>query len=713
MAFSLARLSFRLPVAIVGGALITGALIGILSYQRSSAELLHDAEVRLAALSEARKTELSLYLNSIVEDLGVIGRSPMVASAIESFDQAWSDTGAEATQTLQKAYIHDNPNPLGQKDALTTAGDSAYDQAHANYHPWLRDFLKTRGYYDIFLFNPDGDLIYTVFKELDFATNLNTGQWKDTDLGQAFRKALALPAGGVTFFDFKSYAPSNGVPASFIATPVYRDGTLLGVLAFQMPIDRINAIMRQTQGLGSTGESILIGSDARFRADSAKTPDVNDIQTTELTGDLVQQALAGQRVVGQIEGYRDSSFVAATTPMDFEGTRWAVITLQAYDEVMAPARALRNQIMMIFAGCAVAAAVVGLFIARGIVRPIQGLVKDATDLAGGNVDVAFLAASRKDEIGDIAQAIAGFRDTVAEQARLAAAEAREQEERLARQKRIEDLLDQFRYQSEEVLNSVSANMQQMQATAQNLIRISTSAAETAGSASHATSTASENVQLVASAAEELSASITEIGGRVNETTAVIRTATLQASESNEKMSNLATAAQRIGEVVTLIQAIAAQTNLLALNATIEAARAGEAGKGFAVVAAEVKELANQTSRATEEISAQVAEIQSWTGDAVRSISGISEIMERANAFTGSIAAAVQQQDAATREISRSASETSTSTIAAAQNMGAVTGSVAETRTCADEVDAASGSVAGRVSELGTLVNTFLRNVAAA
>lgn len=713
MALSLARLSVRIPAALVGCALMTGALIGLLSYTSSSDELLHDAETKLEALAEARKAELDQYLGSIVEDLSVIGRSPMIAEALTAYDGAWQQIGPNAGADLQKAYIHENPNPIGQKDALMSAGSSVYDTVHGTYHPWLRDFLKTRGYYDIFLFNQSGDLVYTVFKELDFATNLNGGQWKDSDLGKAFRAASSAPAGSASFFDFQAYAPSNGAQASFIATPVFRNGERIGVLAFQMPVDRLNSIMGQTSGLGETGETVLLGNDGRFRADSAKTPDVNDIQTTELKGDIIAAGIAGKNETGEISGYRNTTFVAAVLPIEFLGTRWTVVAIQDHDEVTAPARALRNAILLIFCGAAVVVTLVGLFIARGIIRPIQGLVQDARDLAGGNVDVAFTAASRKDEIGDIAQAIAGFRDTVAEQARLAAAEAREQEERMARQKRIEDLLDQFRFQSEEVLGSVSANMEQMQTTAQNLIRISTSAAETAGNASNATTTASENVQLVASAAEELSASITEIGGRVNETTMVIRDATQQATESNEKMTNLATAAQRIGEVVDLIRAIAEQTNLLALNATIEAARAGEAGRGFAVVAAEVKELANQTSKATEEISGQVSEIQSWTGDAVRAISGIAEIMDKANQYTNSIAAAVQQQDAATREISRSASDTSASTVAAARNMGEVTGSVAETRTCANEVDTASSSVAGRVTELGSLVSSFLRNVAAA
>ncbi|WP_430514158.1 methyl-accepting chemotaxis protein [Pannonibacter phragmitetus] len=710
---SFGRFSIRIPAALVGCALATGAMIGLFSYQSSSRELLADAQRKLDALAQARKAELSQYLGSIVEDLTIMASNPATVESLYSYNEAWAQIGDNPQAALQSAYIEKNPYALGKRDELMGAGQSPYDRAHATYHPWMRGFLKARGYYDIFLFNEPGDLVYTVAKEADFATNFRSGQWKDTDLGMAFREAADAPEGSVVFLDFQAYAPSNGAQASFIATPVFRNNQRIGVLAFQMPIDRLNQTMGSSAGLGESGETVLVGPDGRFRIDSAKTPDVNDIQITQLTGSLIADGLAGRTSTGEISGYRDATFVAAVTPVDFEGTRWAIAALQDYDEITAPVRTLRNQILLIFSAAALAVTLIGIFIARGLVRPIQELVKDANELAGGNVDAAFGAASRKDEIGDIAKAIAGFRDTVSEQARLAEAQAKEQADRLARQKRVEELLDTFRRQSEEMLGSVSANMQQMQSTAQNLIQISASTSETAGNASSATTTASENVQLVASAAEELSASISEIGGRINETMTIIHDATSQAVDSKTKMTNLATAAQRIGEVVGLIRAIAEQTNLLALNATIEAARAGEAGRGFAVVAAEVKELANQTSRATEEISGQVLEIQTWTGDAVGAISGIADIMDKANHYTSSIAAAVQQQDAATREISRSASNTSHSTVAAARNMGEVTDSVARTKICADEVDTASSTVAHRVTDLNSLVNSFLRNVAAA
>lgn len=709
---TLSKLSFRLPAIISGCSVFAAVFVGALAYWFSVSNIEKQADERLTALASARAAGLRNYLEGIGMDLIVTAANPFVGEALVDFENAWKTIDGNPAMVLQKAYIHDNPHPLGEKDALLSAGNTPYDVVHERYHALFRKMLKTRGYYDIFLFSRDGSLIYTVFKELDFATNLITGDYRETDLGNAFRAAMNGNSESIHFFDFKPYAPSAGAPASFISMPVARGGETLGVLVFQMPIDNINAVMSDPSGFGETGEAVLVGSDRLFRNDSEKTPD-NDILKARLDGDIVDAALSGNVGHGHLDSFRGQDFIAASAPLEFHGTRMAVVAAEAASEVHLPVRQLGVQIAAICAVILVIMICVGLFAARAITVPVHRLVQSAVRLAGGDVDVTFAEAGRKDEIGEIASAIAGFRDGVAEQTHLARTREEEERQRTERQHRIETLIARFRERSSELLSGVETSMVDMQTNASELMETAGNAASEVANAATATSRASGNVQTVAAATEELSSSISEIGRRVEETTRVIADATTRTKVSTDKMELLSSGSARIGEVIDLIQGIAEQTNLLALNATIEAARAGEAGRGFAVVAAEVKELATQTSKATDDISNQISEIQTTTEQAVAAIQGVADIMIKANENTATIAAAVQEQDAATGEISRSASEASSGTSAASGNMSNVSSAVETTSDSACIVDEATRDASAKLRTLNSAVADFLTEVAAA
>ncbi|RUP13111.1 MAG: methyl-accepting chemotaxis protein [Methylobacterium sp.] len=376
----------------------------------------------------------------------------------------------------------------------------------------------------------------------------------------------------------------------------------------------------------------------------------------------------------------------------------------------------RRALMTVSALGLLAGLIAAVFVATvGITRPLDRLVQVLQRMARGEIDAEIKEAARQDEVGAVGKAVEGIKAMVA---RKAAEEA--EVKRLAdaaaaaeRRRTMLELADGFERAVGSIVGMVSSSATELQATAQTMTASATETASQSTTVAAAAEEASANVQTVAAAAEELGSSVQEIGRQVSGSAQLAQSAVGEADQTQHLVQALSQASARIGDMVGLISTIAGQTNLLALNATIEAARAGDAGRGFAVVAAEVKELAAQTARATEEISQQIGQIQGVTGQAVTAIETIASRIREIDGVATTIAAAVEEQGAATQEIVRNVSQAAAGTDEVTSNITGVARASEETGAAAAQVLGAAGELSRQSEHLGAEVARFLSTVRAA
>jgi signal transduction histidine kinase/DNA-binding response OmpR family regulator len=459
MASGRGTISAKLVALTLAGVLGSIVLLGWLAVSQGTRALLDQQRSALEAVRSSRQGYVESYFDIIREQIFNFAQDEMIVEATESFTEAFarvheeSSHGAEdesdahralvgyyerefrprleaagqswkgaahyvppsaGARILQAAYLAGNPHPVGSKHRLD-ASDAplGYNRLHLRYHPRIRDFLESFGYYDIFLFDLRGNLVYSVFKETDFATNFLEGPYADTNFGDVYREALATRnPREVVIRDFASYEPSYGAPASFIGAPVFGTDRKIGVAIFQMPVDKINAIMGDHAGLGETGETYLIGSDGLMRSDSRFEEDstILDRRVDTQAAGLALEGESGTRVQPD---YRGVEVLSSYGPMQIPGLEWAMLAEMDMAEVTAPARALRANIAMIGAVLAATLGLVTVFLLRRVVlQPVRRLAEGAERVRARDFSTRVDVASR-DELGELAEAFNAMAESIA------------------------------------------------------------------------------------------------------------------------------------------------------------------------------------------------------------------------------------------------------------------------------------------------------------
>jgi len=713
----------RLILALTVTGLLTTLVVGILAYRTSAEDLRETSYQKLDVALSSRSLNISDYFKNIENQIK--SWSSVSGSAMAAFRDAYKaleplgmkETSRELhnyyadefvpnirkletvkapgraadyiPQTpigryLQHNYIAVNPNERGSKDQLEVHDDStAYAKAHRRFHSKISYYRESFGYYDIFLVDLKGNLVYSVYKETDYATNLLNGPYANSGISEAFRMGLKLKdKNDVALVDFKPYEPSYNGAASFISSPVVDDtsGDVIGIAIFQMPVDVINHVMTgeekwKDDGLGETGHLYLVGKDGIMRSNDRvliESPKKYRelLEAEGVAPGFLEAIVDGGSTIGlrQVEKELSDNFsensaithalktnakgervMMSIKPLAYDGLDWYVVAAMHEDEVLASANALFSKMLWACGLVLVVIVIVSVFLGQAIAMPIRRVAESLKEISEGEADLTLRLKSR-DGSEDEADLLGRYFNAFVQNLQTIISSICEHQQGIERQSDSSaKVVESSRVSSTELSQLAGQSAGSIEKINQNIGSLASGSEEIGAS-----------LKGVAAAVSQISSTIREMAGQCSGGAEKAKGAEAKAQSSLEVMEKLNDESTKIGSVVDTIDDIAQKTDLLALNATIEAASAGEAGKGFAVVAGEIKELSRQTQNATGEISQLIEAIRTRAGEADQSSQAIMEIISELNEIMAGIAAGVEETAVTGEEIDGNLQEVSTS-----------------------------------------------------
>ncbi|MBI4921224.1 MAG: HAMP domain-containing protein, partial [Devosia nanyangense] len=413
--FALNTIARKLPLALVASAMLVSLGVGAGSYLIGS-QMVGDLTTRnLSALAHERAKQVQDFLTTVSSDLRTTANSRSTNEAMRDFNNAWLQLQGDKAAVLQQAFVTDNPNPPDQKMMFDNGPSSInYSVTHSQYNPGFRQQLLSRGYADIYLIGADGSIFYTVTKGGDYTANVKAegGPLAGSGLARVFAAATAEAEtdNKLVFADFAPYGADHQTSA-FVGMPIFNSASnrMMGIIAFRFQPALLASVVGDRQGLGDTGEVLVVGSDHLLRVDSIFDEE-NNVLATTLEGGEVDAALGGGAASGSISSYRNANMLIAAAPVGNADASWAVAAVMTEAEAFAPIATLRNTMLIVGGALLLIAAIGGLLFSRSVTKPITGLTGAMKALAEGDLEVEVEGGGRHDEIGEMARTVAVFRE---------------------------------------------------------------------------------------------------------------------------------------------------------------------------------------------------------------------------------------------------------------------------------------------------------------